>query len=73
MHGHGQRRGFGRPPFGRRWYSLGNVVERLENYQREEVTHDPSQLPDIETYSEDWVEGGTITEDDLSPEEIASY
>jgi hypothetical protein len=36
MHGHGHhRRGFGRPPFGRRWYSLGNVVERLENYQRD--------------------------------------
>jgi hypothetical protein len=36
MHGHhhSQRRGF-RPPFGRRWYSRDNVLERLENYQRD--------------------------------------
>ena len=37
MHGHHQhhRRGFRRPPFGRRWYSSENVLERLENYQRD--------------------------------------
>ena len=29
MHGHHHRRGFRRPPFGRRWY------ERLESYQRD--------------------------------------
>jgi len=39
MHGHHQhhrqgRRGL-RPPFGRRWYSSENVLERLENYQRD--------------------------------------
>jgi hypothetical protein len=36
MHGHqhSHRRGF-RPPFGRRWYSRDNVLERLENYQRD--------------------------------------
>jgi hypothetical protein len=33
MHGHrGHRR---RPPFGRRWYSRDNVLERLESYQRD--------------------------------------
>jgi len=35
MHGHHHRRGFRRPPFGRRWYSSENVLERLENYQRD--------------------------------------
>jgi len=35
-HGHGHPgRGFRRPPLGRRWYSLDNVVERLESYQRD--------------------------------------
>jgi hypothetical protein len=34
MHGHGHRRAF-RPPFGRRWYSRDNVLERLESYQRD--------------------------------------
>ena len=39
MHGHHHhhrhgRRGF-RPPFGRRFYSSENVLERLENYQRD--------------------------------------
>ena len=36
MHGHHRhhRRGF-RPPFGRRWYSSENVLERLESYQRD--------------------------------------
>jgi len=34
MHGHHHRRSF-RPPFGRRWYSTDNVLERLENYQRD--------------------------------------
>ena len=39
MHGHHHhhrhgRRGL-RPPFGRRWYSSENVLERLENYQRD--------------------------------------
>ena len=37
MHGHHHRhhrRGF-RPPFGRRWYSSENVLERLESYQRD--------------------------------------
>ena len=35
MHGHHHhRRGF-RPPFGRRWYSSDNVLERLESYQRD--------------------------------------
>jgi hypothetical protein len=31
---HHHRRGF-RPPFGRRWYSSENVLERLESYQRD--------------------------------------
>ena len=36
MHGHHHhRRGFRRPPFGRRWYSSDNVLERLESYQRD--------------------------------------
>ena len=37
MHGHGHHRhgGFRRPPLGRRWYSQENVVERLEDYQRD--------------------------------------
>ena len=38
MHGHPHhrhgRRGM-RPPFGRRWYSSDNVLERLESYQRD--------------------------------------
>jgi hypothetical protein len=38
MHGHHHhrhgRRGF-RPPFGSRWYSSENVLERLESYQRD--------------------------------------
>ena len=36
MHGHHRhhRRAF-RPPFGRRWYSSENVLERLESYQRD--------------------------------------
>jgi hypothetical protein len=32
MH-HGRRHH--RPPFGRRWYNRENVLERLENYQRD--------------------------------------
>ena len=32
MHGHRRHR---RPPFGRRWYSRDNVLERLESYQRD--------------------------------------
>ena len=36
MHGHHHhRRGFRRPPLGRRWYSGENVLERLETYQRD--------------------------------------
>jgi hypothetical protein len=35
MHGHGHHRGYRRPPFGRRWYSQENVLERLESYQRD--------------------------------------
>jgi hypothetical protein len=36
MHGHHHRgAGFRRPPLGRRWYSRDNVLERLENYQRD--------------------------------------
>ncbi len=35
MHGHGHHRGYRRPPFGRRWYSQENVLERLERYQRD--------------------------------------
>jgi DNA-binding transcriptional MerR regulator len=35
MHGHGHHRGHRRPPFGRRWYSNENVLERLEDYQRD--------------------------------------
>ena len=35
MHGHGHHRMRHRPPFGRRWYSTENVLERLENYQRD--------------------------------------
>jgi len=31
---HGRRRPH-RPPFGRRWYSRENVLERLESYQRD--------------------------------------
>jgi hypothetical protein len=34
MH-HGHHRRPGRPPFGRRWYSRDNVLERLESYQRD--------------------------------------
>ena len=34
MH-HGHHRRHGRPPFGRRWYSRDNVLERLESYQRD--------------------------------------
>jgi hypothetical protein len=34
-HGHGHHRGMRRPPFGRRWYSQENVLERLEDYQRD--------------------------------------
>lgn len=32
MHGHRRHH---RPPFGRRWYSRDNVLERLERYQRD--------------------------------------
>ena len=32
MHGHRRHH---RPPFGRRWYSHENVLERLESYQRD--------------------------------------
>ncbi len=32
MHGHRRHH---RPPFGRRWYSRDNVIERLERYQRD--------------------------------------
>jgi DNA-binding transcriptional MerR regulator len=32
MHGHRRPH---RPPFGRRWYSRDNVLERLERYQRD--------------------------------------
>ena len=35
MHGHGHQRRHHRPPFGRRWYSRDNVLERLESYQRD--------------------------------------
>ncbi len=35
MHGHGHHRRYRRPPFGRRWYSTENVLERLESYQRD--------------------------------------
>ena len=35
MHGHGHHRGHRRPPLGRRWYSNENVLERLEDYQRD--------------------------------------
>jgi hypothetical protein len=35
MHGHHHNRMYRRPPFGRRWYSRDNVVERLEQYQRD--------------------------------------
>ena len=31
-HGHRRRH---RPPFGARWYSADNVLERLEEYQRD--------------------------------------
>ena len=34
MH-HGRRRGWGRRGFGSRWYSHENVLERLEEYQRD--------------------------------------
>jgi DNA-binding transcriptional MerR regulator len=32
---HGYRGPHRRPPFGRRWYSRDNVLERLERYQRD--------------------------------------
>ena len=35
MHGYGHHRRYRRPPFGRRWYSQENVLERLEQYQRD--------------------------------------
>ena len=31
----GHHRRHGGPPFGRRWYSRDNVLERLESYQRD--------------------------------------
>ena len=34
-HGHHHRRRGFRAPFGRRWYSSENVLERLESYQRD--------------------------------------
>jgi hypothetical protein len=34
MH-HGHRRRGHRPPFGARWYSADNVLERLEEYHRD--------------------------------------
>jgi hypothetical protein len=34
MH-HGHHRRHHRRPFGRRWYSRDNVLERLESYQRD--------------------------------------
>ena len=35
MHGHRGPHRHRRPPFGRRWYSSENVLERLESYQRD--------------------------------------
>jgi hypothetical protein len=35
MHGHRGPHRHRRPPFGRRWYSSDNVLERLEAYQRD--------------------------------------
>jgi hypothetical protein len=35
MHGHRGPHRHRRPPFGRRWYSSENVLERLEAYQRD--------------------------------------
>jgi hypothetical protein len=35
MHGHRGPHRHRRPPFGRRWYSQENVLERLEAYQRD--------------------------------------
>jgi hypothetical protein len=35
MHGHRGPHRHRRPPFGRRWYSSDNVLERLESYQRD--------------------------------------
>jgi hypothetical protein len=35
MHGHRGPHRHRRPPFGRRWYSQKNVLERLESYQRD--------------------------------------
>jgi hypothetical protein len=35
MHGHRGPHRYRRPPFGRRWYSQENVLERLEAYQRD--------------------------------------
>jgi cell division septum initiation protein DivIVA len=35
QHHHHHRRGMRRPPLGMRWYSRDNVVERLEQYQRD--------------------------------------
>ena len=66
MHGHHQhRRGFRRPPFGRRWYSSENVLERLESYQRdlEQELADVSDL--IGRLRETGAEPGT-------PEQIAT-
>ena len=65
MHGHQHRRGFRRPPFGRRWYSSENVLERLESYQRdlEQELADVSDL--IRRLRETGAEPGT-------PEQIAT-
>ena len=69
MHGHHHhhrhgRRGF-RPPFGSRFYSSDNVLERLEEYQRdlEQELADVSDL--IRRLRETGAEPGT-------PEQIAT-
>ena len=61
MH-HGHHRRHGRPPFGRRWYSRDNVLERLENYQRdlEQELADVSDLIQRLRSAEEPQETGTV-------------
>jgi hypothetical protein len=61
MH-HGHHRRHGRPPFGRRWYSRDNVLERLENYQRdlEQELADVSDLIQRLRSAEEPQESGTV-------------
>jgi hypothetical protein len=61
MH-HGHHRRHGRPPFGRRWYSRDNVLERLETYQRdlEQELADVSDLINRLRSGQESQETGTV-------------